>query len=133
MRAERGGQPVTDALTGGERHEQIALPTLLETGAVRRLGGSRPRVRPCRRAGDKGHSSATVRRYLRRRRIGAVIPRRRTEPRARRFERAASRERNGVERLITRRKQFRAIATRDDELAVTYHAGLIVVSILLWL
>src|SRR5215207_7048074 len=34
VRAERSGKPLVFALTGGERHEQLALPALLEHGAV---------------------------------------------------------------------------------------------------
>ena len=133
IRAEGHGKPVTFTLTGGERHEQVALPALLDRGAVRRRGPGRPRLRPRRLAGDKGYSSKTVRERLRRRRIGAVIPRRSTEPRQRHFDRAAYRQRNRVERLINRFKQFRAIATRYDKLAEMYHAGLTVVAILFWL
>jgi len=55
------------------------LPTLLESGAVKRAGRGRPRLRPDRVAGDKGYSSRAARRYLRERAIGAVIPRRRDE------------------------------------------------------
>jgi transposase len=124
---------MTMVLTGGERHEQVALPELLDRGAVHRPAGGRPRLRPRRLAGDKGSSSHTVRTRLRQRGIGVVIPRRSTEPRQRRFDRAAYRERNRVERLINRFKQFRAIATRYDKLAEMYHAGLILVAILLWL
>jgi transposase len=124
---------MTIVLTGGERHEQIALPELLDAGAVRRPAGGRPRLRPRRLAGDKGYSSQTVRARLRRRGIGAVIPRRSTEPRQRRFDRPAYRERNRVERLINRFKQFRAIATRYDKLGAMYHAGLVLVAILFWL
>ena len=89
VRAERGGKPVVFALTAGERNEQLALPSLLERGAVRRPGRGRPRLRPDRIAGDKGYSSRTVRRYLRRRAIGAVIPRRRDEPPQATFDREA--------------------------------------------
>jgi transposase len=53
-----------------------------------------------------------VRRYLRRRDILAVIPTRNNEQRSPAFNRAAYRERNTVERLINRLKQFRRIATR---------------------
>jgi transposase len=124
---------VTFALTGGERNEQIALPALLEGGHVRRRCGGRPRLRPRRTAGDKGYSSQTVRCYLRRRRIGAVIPTRSDQRRRPRFDRAAYRERNRVERLFNRLKQFRAIATRYDKRKEMYHAGILVVAILLWL
>lgn len=120
-------------LTGGERNEQIALPVLLDRAPVRRCRGGRPRLRPARLAGDKGYSSPTVRARLRRRRIGAVIPTRSDQRRRPRFDRAAYRERNRVERLINRFKQFRALATRYDKRGEMYHAGLVLVSILLWL
>jgi transposase len=93
----------------------------------------RPRLRPARIAGDKGYSSRAVRRYLRSRGIGAVIPRRRDEPPQLTFDRAAYRERNRVERLFGRLKQHRAIATRYDKLADHYAALLLLASILLWL
>ena len=124
---------MTLVLTAGERHEQLALPTLMQQPTLPCRGGGRPRVRPDRVAGDKGYSSRPVRRYLRRRGIGAVIPPRSTERANPRFDRAAYRERNRVERLFNRLKQFRAIATRYDKLAVRYHAGLTLVSCLLWL
>lgn len=74
-----------------------------------------------------------MRRYLRSRGIGAVIPRRRDEPPQPAFDRAAYRERNRVERLFGRLKQHRAIATRYDKLANHYAALLLLASILLWL
>jgi transposase len=133
LRAERGGKPIVFTLTGGERHEQLALPTLLETGAVKRPGRGRPRLRPDRLAGDKGYSSRTVRRYLQRRGIGDVIAHRSSDPPNPCFDRIAYRERNQVERLINRFKQFRRVATRYEKLAVRYHAMLTIVAILMWL
>ena len=50
-----------------------------------------------------------------------------------RFDRAAYRERNRIERTINRLKQHRAIATRYEKLAVTYHALVTIACILLWL
>ena len=50
-----------------------------------------------------------------------------------RFDRAAYRERNVVERPINRLKQHRAIATRYEKLQETYHALLTIACILLWL
>jgi hypothetical protein len=38
-----------------------------------------------------------------------------------------------VERLITRRKQFRAVATRFDKLAVCYQATVTITDIFIWL
>lgn len=110
------------------------MPALLERGAVARPGRGRPRLRPDRVVGDKGYTGQPVRAYLRRRGIGAVIPRRTTESRRGvRFDRAAYRQRNRVERLITRLKQHRAIATRYEKLQETYHALLTIACFLLWL
>jgi transposase len=90
-------------------------------------------VRPDRVAGDKGYSSATTRRYLKERRIGAVIPTKSNEVPNPAFDRAAYRERNVVERLINRLKQFRRVATRYEKRAANYQAMLILAAIVLWL
>ena len=120
-------------LTAGERHEQPLLPLLMERGAVKRAGRGRPRLRPERVAGDKGYSSPTVRRYLKERRIGAVIPTKADEVPDPAFDQAAYRERNVVERLINRLKQWRRIATRYEKRAANYAAMLTVAAILFWL
>ncbi len=112
LRAEGNGRPITAVLTGGERHEQIALEALLDKGAVRRQGRGRPRLRPRRVAGDKAYSSPSARQKLRARRITPVIPTRSNQRRQSGFDRQAYRERNRVERLINRLKHFRRIATR---------------------
>ena len=110
------------------------MEALLDRGAVKRPGRGRPRLRPDRAAGDKGYTGRRVRGALRRRGIGAVIPRLKTEPRRGvRFDRAAYRERNVVERTINRLKQHRAIATRYEKLQETYHALVTLAAILLWL
>src|SRR5947209_10040724 len=98
IRAEGGGKPLVLLLTAGQRHEQIMFEALMEHGAVKRPGCGRPRLRPDRVAGDKGYSSRRIRRYLRRRHIGAVIARQKRERRTR-FDKAAYRQRNVVERL----------------------------------
>ena len=120
-------------LTGGERHEQPLLPTLMERGAVKRRGRGWPRVRPERVAGDKGYSSPAVRRYLKGRQIGAVIPTKADEAPDPAFDRAAYRERNRIERTINRLKQLRRIATRYEKRATNYQAMLTLAAILLWL
>src|SRR3954452_13575072 len=67
LRAEGHGRPITAVLTGGERHEQIALADVLDRGAIPRAGRGRPRLRPRRVAGDKGSTRATAAQ-----RLGAV-------------------------------------------------------------
>jgi transposase len=71
---------------------------------------------------------------LRGKHIHAVIPRLSNEPRrGTRFDRAAYRERNQVERRINRLKQFRRVATRYEKLAATFTAFVTIAAILLWL
>ncbi|GAC1443411.1 MAG: hypothetical protein NVSMB52_01790 [Chloroflexota bacterium] len=132
LRAEGGGKPMALLLTAGQRHEQVMFEALMETGAVKRAGRGRARLRPNRVAGDKGYSSRRIRRYLRRRGIGVVIARQKRERRTR-FDKAAYRKRNVVERLIGRLKQFRRVATRYEKRAVNYLAMLTVAAIVLWL
>jgi len=84
-------------------------------------------------AGDKAYSYPRVRRYCRRRQIGAIIPTRKDQRRNPHFDRAAYRERNRVERLINRLKQFRRVATRYEKRACNYLAMVTIAAILLWL
>lgn len=124
---------MTMILTPGQRHEQHALEAVLDRGAVKRAGSGRPKLRPRRVAGDKGYSSRTARQALRRRGIRAVIPRKRDERPHQRFDRVAYRERNRVERLINRLKQFRRVATRYEKRAAHYQAMVTIAAITLWL
>jgi transposase len=120
-------------LTAGERHEQPVLPLLMERGAVKRPGRGRPRIRPDRVAGDKGYSSPTVRRYLKERRIEAVIPTKANQDPDPTFDETIYRERNVIERLINRLKQYRRIATRYEKRVGNYQAMLTLATIVLWL
>ena len=133
LRAEGNGRPITAVLTGGERHEQIALEAVLDHGAVRRLGRGRPRLRPRAAAGDKAYSSPRARAHLRRRHIRPVVPAKKNERRQPGFDREAYRLRNRVERLINRLKHFRRIATRYEKRAANYLTMLHIGMILLWL
>ena len=120
-------------LTAGQRHEAVAFEALMEQGAVKRPGRGRPRLRPKRVVADKGYSSGKIRRYLRRRGIRMTIPHKQNERRTGPFDREKYRERNRVERLINRLKQFRRVATRYEKRAVNYKAMLTLAAILLWL
>jgi transposase len=104
------------------RPPQRPRPAAATTRGARRR--SCPRQQACsRRAEAAPH----------RRRIGAAIP----QPRGRRprslLDRAAYRERDVVERLVSRLKQFRRAATRCEKRAANYLAMPQLAAILLWL
>src|SRR5713226_3496371 len=133
LRAEGRGKPMTFVLTAGQRHETTKFEALMEQGAVKRVGRGRPKLRPKRILGDKGYSSRKIRNYLKRKGIGYTIPRRCNETRTGPFNRALYKERNYVERLINRLKQFRRVATRYEKRAVNFLAMVTLASIMLWL
>ena len=102
------------ALTAGERHDLTALPDLLANGRVKRIGPGRPRHRPEALVGDRSYSSHAARRALRRCGIRPIIPQKRNERRFYLIDRALYRERNRIERLVNRLKQYRRVATRYE-------------------
>ena len=124
---------MTLILTPGQRHEAVIFPELMASGAVKRVGRGRPRLRPKRIVGDKGYSSRTHRRSMRRRGIRITIPRKENECRRGPFDKAIYRLRNRVERLINRLKQFRRLATRYEKRAENFRAMWLIAATLLWL
>ncbi|CAM5478329.1 IS5 family transposase ISSan1 [Streptomyces hirsutus] len=104
----------------------------------------RPRTRPGAVAADKAYSSRANRAHLRKRRIKAVIPEKKDQAanrkkRGSRGGRPVShdtdlyKERNTVERLINRLKDWRGIATRFDKTPESYLAGLELRASMIWL
>ena len=133
IRCAGTGKPITFVLTPRERHETTVFEQLMEQGTVKRPGGGRPKLRPKRIVGDKGDRSRTIRAYLRRRGIRITIPRNSNERRTGPFNRAIYRERNRVERLINRLKQWRRLATRYEKRAAYHQAMWVIAATLLWL
>jgi transposase len=133
LATDGGGRPLAMVVTAGQRHESPQLQPLLDAIRVPRPAGlGRPRKRPAHLVADRGYSYSTCRRLLRQRRIAHTIPERSDQQAARarrgarggrppRFDPLRYRQRNVVERAIARLKQHRAIATRYDKLAVSYH------------
>ena len=133
VRAEGNGKLMTLALTPGQQHDAPMFETLLSQGAVKRPGPGRPKLRPRRIAGDKGYSSRKIRAFARRRGIRITIPHRRNERHRGVFDRTIYKERNRVERLFNRMKQFRRLATRYEKRAENYRAMWLVAATILWL
>jgi transposase len=130
-------------LTPGQDADTLQLVGLVDQVRVARPRG-RPRTRVGHLTGDKAYSSRANRQALRARHIRHTIPERDDQKanRARKgaaggrpptFDRVRYRNRNQVERLMNRRKQFRAVATRFDKLADRYQATVAVADIFIWL
>jgi transposase len=107
-------------VTPGQRHESQAFSVvMLRAQRPRRAG--RPRW-PRRVAGDKGYSYPGIRQWLRRHHIAAVIASRKDQPRDAAFDPVAYRRRNLIERVVGWYKEYRALGTRYEKLAVNYVA-----------
>lgn len=138
------GLPLVLQVTAGNINDSTMFEQVIEGIRIARPAVGRPRTRPGRVLADKGYSAKRIRDYLRRRRIGCVIPERDDQiaNRARKgsaggrppaFDAEAYKRRNVVERCFNKLKQFRAIAARFDKLASRYRAGLLLASLILWL
>jgi transposase len=101
--------------------------------AVKRRGPGRPKRRPHRVVGDKAYSRRQIRNDLRRHGIRYTIPHQSNEHRSGPFDRLSSRQRNKIERLINRYKQFRRLATREEKRAANYQAMWLIAAVVLWL
>jgi transposase len=116
------GIPLSAVVSAGERNESKFVEPALQAVRLMRRGSRRAYAKPRRLAGDKGYSFTTVRSYLRRRGIQAVIPTRKDQKPNPRFNRRTYRRRNIIERLVGWLKENRRLATRFEKLAVNYLA-----------
>jgi transposase len=90
------------------------------TRADRLVAAAQARAPVAEAVGDKGFDSNRLRDQLLARGVRPVIPNRRGRPDPRPFDPAPYRERNKVERLFAKAKQYRRFATRYDKLRVCY-------------
>lgn len=138
------GLPLSFVVTAGNVNDSTVFDAVLDAIRVPRATVGRLRRRPDRVLADKAYSSRAIRAGLRKRGIKATIPERSDQVgnRKRRgihggrppaFDKEQYKGRNVVERCFSRLKQFRAIATRFDKLAVRYQSGLHLASLILWL
>lgn len=109
----------------------MACDALLDGGLVKQLGRGHSR-RPRWVVADNAYASRAVRQRIRRRGIRTTIPHKSNERRSGPFDRATYRQRNLVERLNNRLKQFRRVATRYEKRADNCRAIVTIAAILLW-
>jgi transposase len=137
------GRPLAVVVTGGQRNDQVMLASVLDEIVVPRLDGGRARSRPDALIADRAYSSGAARRMLRGRKITAIIPQKRDEIAARQrrgqaggrppaFDETRYKQRNLVERSFALLKQWRALATRYDQLAIVYRAAVVLSACITW-
>lgn len=105
----------------GNMHDVMMAPELLSAaGPIKRL------------IADKAYDTNLLRNLLAQLDIEAVIPsiarRRPLIP----HDREAYRQRNLIERMFARLKDFRRVATRYDKLANNFLAGVLIAAIVIW-
>jgi transposase len=133
LRADAHGRPVALHLTGGERHDLLGVAPLFEQAVLRTGRRGRPRWKPAAVIADKAYSAAWLLNAFRTKHIVPIIPSRVDQPGNPDFDRHAYRQRNLVERLVGKLKQFRRVATRYDKLAAHYLAFVQIASLMVWL
>ena len=81
---------------------------------------------------DKAYDTNPLRALLSQRAIESVIPSIRRRKPLLPYDRRTYRERNLIERMFCRLKDFRRIATRYDKLARNFLAGVMLAAALIW-
>lgn len=123
MATDLNGIPLSIKLSAGQESEIKFAQPLLDSIAVQRKSGYLKRT-PKVLLGDKAYASKAFRKELRRRHIRAIIPDRSNTKRAHdgrvKFDSAAYRLRNVVERTFGALKEKRRIATRYEKTAENY-------------
>lgn len=82
--------------------------------------------------GDKGYDSNDLRAWLAERRTAAVIPSKRNRKVQRDCDPAIYRQRNVVERMFCRFKDWRRVATRFDRNIKTFMATIAIAATVIW-
>ena len=138
------GRPLVVLVGPGQANDSPMFPVLLNHLRVDRVGPGRPRTTPDALLGDKAYSARAHRTLLRSRGVKTVIPepcdqirnRQRRGSRGGRppaFDSELYKGRNVVERSFNTVKQWRALATRYDKLAIVYRGAAVLRAITTWL
>ena len=115
------GRPIAFEITPGQLGDLRAATALL---------GPLPAAQVC--LAECAYDSRGFRQFLAARGTRAVVPNNPTRKNPYPFDRAAYRRRNLIERMFSRLKDFRRIATRYDKLAVTFDAGVCIAAMVIW-
>ena len=119
--ADARGHPLRFSLTGAERHDVTQAEPLLAP------------LQFDYAIADRAYDSAPLLALIAAKEAAAVIPPRRNRKVQRHYDKQLYKERNLIERLINKIKQFRRIFTRYDKLAQRYTAFLHLAATIIWL
>jgi transposase len=115
------GRPRVLRLAPGNTHDVMMAPELLAAaGPIKRL------------IADKAYDTNRLRDLLAQMDIDAVIPSIARRKPLIAHDRKAYCQRNVIERMFARLKDFRRVATRYDKLARNFLAGVLLAAIVIW-
>ena len=115
------GRPRVLLLSPGNINDIALAPALLAaTGPIKRL------------IADKAYDANSLRQLLAARRATAVIPSTTSRSQPIPYDKHLYRQRNLIERMFARLKDFRRIATRYDKLARNFLAGALIAAAVVW-
>jgi len=117
------GNPIAISLTPWQTADITEAQPLIEESGIY----------PDNFLADKAYDGDGLIAWLESRKTQPVIPPKANRKMPRETDFALYRERNLVEKFFNKIKQYRAIATRFDKCASTFLAGVLLVSIILWL
>lgn len=118
---DANGRPRVLLLSPGNAHDVVMAPALVAAaGPITKL------------IADKAYDTNPLRALLSERAIEPVIPSIRRRKPLLPYDPRAYRERNLIERMFCRLKDFRRIATRYDKLARNFLAGVMLAAALIW-
>jgi len=118
---DAAGKPRVLLIAPGNVHDVMMAEELLSAaGVIERL------------IADKAYDTNRLRSHLKERGIEAVIPSVARRKPLIPHDQEAYRQRNLIERMFARLKDFRRIATRYDKLARNYLAGVLLAAAIIW-
>ncbi len=115
---DANGLPITLKLTEGQAHDGRSAEDMLDTVGPRQT-----------LLADRAYDSDALRQRLAERQAEAVIPTTTSRKQPIPYDTIAYRQRNTVERLWARLKDYRRVATRYDKLADNFLAGVLIAAI----
>ncbi len=115
------GRPLAFTVTPGQVHDLVGAAALLARIPT-----------PKRLIADRAYDARKLRDWLAEHGCEAVIPPNPTRKHPHAYDRIAYRNRNVVERMFCRLKDFRRIATRYDKRADTFLSAVFIVATVVW-